>query len=111
MSWHWRQILQHAAYFSSIYRKGLIGKRLEICLQYFLDDGRTEICWSQGGVISVSDETNIPKNQGKQACYKTGEAVMIHSKKNKERNEAFSELSQRPFRSKWNPMATHRNGY
>ena len=28
--------------------KYLIGKRLEICHQYFLNDGGTELCWSKG---------------------------------------------------------------
>ena len=44
--------------------KGLIVKRLDVCLQYFLDDGRTEIFWIKGEVILVSDGTNIPNNQG-----------------------------------------------
>ena len=57
--------------------KGLIGKRLDVYLQYFLGDGRTELLWSQGEVILVSYGTKIPKKQGQQACYKSGEAVMI----------------------------------
>ena len=57
--------------------KYFIGKRLDISLQYFLGDGRTEILWSKGEVILISDGTNIPNNQGKQACYRAGKAVMI----------------------------------
>ena len=30
---------------------GLIGKRLDVCLQYFLDDGKTDILWSQWWVL------------------------------------------------------------
>ena len=44
--------------------KGLIGNRLDVCLQYFLDDGITEIFWSQGEVIFLSDGTNIPNKKG-----------------------------------------------
>ena len=46
----------------------LIGKRMDVCLQYFLNDGGTEIFWSQGEVILVSDGEKIPKKQGRQAC-------------------------------------------
>ena len=35
--------------------KGFIGKRLDIFLQYFPDDGRTELPWSQEELILVSD--------------------------------------------------------
>ena len=87
--------------------KGFIEKRLDICLQYFLDDGGTELRRSQGGVMLVSDGTNIPKKQGRKACYKAGKDVMIRWGKNKERNKAVSELPQSLLRSKWNPMATH----
>ena len=91
--------------------KYLIGKRLDIFLQYFLNDGVTELLWIQGVVMLVSGRTNIPKNQGGQACYKAGESVMICWDKNKERNEAVSELPQHLLRSKWNHMATHSHGY
>ena len=36
----------------------LIGKRMDVCLQYFLNDGGTDILWIQGGVISASDGEN-----------------------------------------------------
>ena len=66
--------------------KALIGKRLDICLQYFLDDGRADILCSQGEVILLSDGTNIPKKQCRQACFKADEDVMIRRDKNRERN-------------------------
>ena len=91
--------------------KGLIGKRLDICLQYFLNDGGTDLFWIQGEVILVSDWTKITKKQGRQACYKASEAVMICWGGNKGRNEAVSEFPQRLIRSKWNPMATHIHRY
>ena len=91
--------------------KGLIGIRLDVYLQYFIDDSGTELCWSQGEVILVSYGTNIPKNQGRQACYKAGEAVMIPWDKNEEINEAVSELPQHLLRQKWNPMVTHSHGF
>ena len=53
---------------------GLICKRLDVCLQYFFNDGGTDICWSQWEVILVSDGTNIPTNQSRQSCYKVGKA-------------------------------------
>ena len=57
--------------------KILIGERLDVCLQYFLDDGGTELSWIQGEVILVPYGTNIPNKQGRQACYKAGKNVMI----------------------------------
>ena len=90
--------------------KVLIRKRLDVCLQYFLDDGRTEIYWSQEEVILVSYEANIPKKQVQQACYKAGEAVIILWEKNKEINAAVIEFPQSLLKSKCNPMATHSHG-
>ena len=57
--------------------KDLIGKRLDVFLQYCLDDGGNEILWSQGEVILVSDGGDFPNKQVLKACYKSGEAVMI----------------------------------
>ena len=88
----------------------MIEKRLDFCFQYFLDDGGTEIIYIQGRLILVSDGTNIPNNQGGQACYKAVEAVMIRWGGNKERNEAVSELPQRLLRKKCNTMTTHSYG-
>ena len=65
--------------------KGLIDKRLDICLQYFIDAGRNDLRWTRGEVIFASDKTNIPRKQGRQACYKSGEAVVICWEKNTER--------------------------
>ena len=48
--------------------KGLIVKRLDICFQYFINDGGTELLWIQGGVILASDGKNIPKKYGQQVC-------------------------------------------
>ena len=39
--------------------KILIGERLDVCLQYFLDDGGTEILWIQGEVKLVPDGKKI----------------------------------------------------
>ena len=41
--------------------KVLIGKRLDVCLQYFLNDGETEIRWIQGDLILVSYGGNSKK--------------------------------------------------
>ena len=90
--------------------KSLIGKQLDVCLKYFLDDGRTELRWIQGYVILVSDGEDIPKNQGVQACYKSRKAFMIRWGGNKETNESVSGLTHRLIRSEWNSMATHSHG-
>ena len=39
--------------------KYLIGKRLDFFLHYFLDDNGTEIFWSQGEAILVSDPARL----------------------------------------------------
>ena len=64
--------------------KDLIGKRLDVCFQYFINDGRTKLQWIQGEVKLLSDGENIPNKQGQKACYKAGEAGMILWDKNKE---------------------------
>ena len=38
--------------------KYFIGKRLDICLQYFIDDGGTRLPWIQREIILVSDGKN-----------------------------------------------------
>ena len=50
--------------------KKLIGKRLDICEKYNLNDGGSELRWSQGEVIKVSDRENILKPGARNACYK-----------------------------------------
>ena len=39
--------------------KNLIGKRLDICEKYSLDKGGSELRWSQGKVVLVSNGSNI----------------------------------------------------
>ena len=48
--------------------KKLIGKRLDICKKYNLNDGGSELRWSQGEVIKVSDGKNILKPGARNAC-------------------------------------------
>ena len=48
--------------------------------------------------------------RGGNISIRAGEDFMIRQDKNKERNEAVSELPQRLFRSKWNSMETHSHG-
>ena len=48
---------------------GLVGKRLDICEKYTLDEGNTELRWSQGTVILVSNGSNIIKIGSRTACY------------------------------------------
>ncbi len=56
----------------------LCGQRLEVCCDYDLEEGGSELCWSQGTVMLVSDGKNIMK-PGKRAhtYYPKGYAVMI----------------------------------
>ena len=65
----------------------LIGKRLDICELYELEEGGTELRWIQGKVVSVSDGANIIKPGSRTACFKKGEGVLICWDANKERNE------------------------
>ena len=55
----------------------LIGKRLDVCHTWDLEEGGTELRWSQGEVIEISNGSNILKPGAHAACYKKGEAVMI----------------------------------
>ena len=48
--------------------------------------------------------------RGVNISIRAGKDVMIRQEKNKERNEAFSDLPQLLFRSKRNSMATHNHG-
>ena len=85
-----------------------IGKRLDVCEKYILDDGGTELRWSQGEVVSVSDGFNILKPGACRAKYKAGEAVMIRWDANIDRNEVASTSAQRLL--PWNPKGKHTEG-
>ena len=84
---------------------------MDVCLQYFLNVGGTEILWIQWWVILVLDGTNILNNHVVQACYKCAEDVIIRWDKNKEINESVSELPQCLLRSKCDPMENHIHGF
>ena len=60
-----------------VVNNGLIGKMLDICVICNLDEGDTELRWSQGEVVLVSDGFNIVKQNACSACYKKGEAFMM----------------------------------
>ena len=47
--------------------KTLIGTRLDICEKYDLDEGGSELRWSQGEVILISDGSNIIKQGARTA--------------------------------------------
>lgn len=57
--------------------KRLIRIRLDICFKWNLEESQTELRWSQGEVVDVSNGTNILKLGAYTACYKKGKAVMI----------------------------------
>ena len=90
--------------------KKLIGKRLDVCFEWNLEEGRTELRWSQGEVVDVSDGSNILKHGARSACYKKGEAVMIRWDEDKDRNEPSHVTSQRLLPSNWNPKKEHSEG-
>ena len=90
--------------------KKLIGKRLDVCFKWNLEEGGTELRWSQGEVVDVSDGSNILKPGARSACYKKGKAVLIRCDKNKERNEPSHISAQRLLPSKWNPKNKHSEG-
>ena len=90
--------------------KHLVGKRLDVCERYELDEGGSELRWSQGKLLSVSDDSNTLKPGARSACYARGEAVLIQWDENKVRNEPSTTSSQRLLISKWNPKCTHSEG-
>ena len=75
--------------------KSLIGRRLDVCEQYDLEEGGTELRWSQGVVIAISDGNNMLKPGARTAKFKLGESVMIKWDANPDRNELSSTSAQR----------------
>ena len=90
--------------------KRLIGRRLDVCFEWNLVEGGTELRWSQGEVVDVSDGTNILKPGARTACYKKGEAVMIRWDEDQDLNEPSHVSAQRLLASKWNPKKEHTKG-
>ena len=50
--------------------KKLIGKRLDVCYEWNLEEGGTELRWSQGEVVGISNGSNILKPGARTACFK-----------------------------------------
>ena len=90
--------------------KRLIGRRLDVCFEWNLVEGGTELRWSQGEVVDVSDGTNILKPGARTACYKKGEAVMIRWDEDQDNNEPSHVSAQHLLASKWNPKKQHTKG-
>ena len=90
--------------------RSIIGTRLDVCCEWNLEEGGTELSWSQREVVDVSDGTNILKPGARTACYKKGEAVMIKWDQDKYTNEPSCVTSQRLLPSKWNPKKKHSEG-
>jgi hypothetical protein len=89
----------------------LIGTRLDVCHKYDLNDGSngSQLHWSQGVVILVSDGTNIVKIGSRTACYNAGEAVIIRWDANPVANEESTESIQCLKPRQFNPV-THSDG-
>ena len=88
----------------------LVGKRLDVCHKWDLEEGGTELRWSQGEVIAISSGSNMLKPGARSACYLKGEAAMITWDENKDRNQRSYSSSQRLLVSKWNPKNKHSHG-
>lgn len=81
--------------------KALLGKRLEICCDYDLDEGGSEPRWCAGEVVLVSDGSNIPIPGKPRAKYKAGAAVMIHW--DEPQGESWKDSAVELLPSQWNP--------
>ena len=90
--------------------KKIIGKRLDVCFEWNLEEGGKELRWSQGQVVNVSNGSNILKPGARTSCYKNGEAVTIKWDENKDGNEPSHISSQCLLPSKWNPKKEHSHG-
>ena len=90
--------------------QSLLGKRLDVCEKYTLEEGGIELRWSQGTVVKISNGSNILKPGARTAKFKKGEAVLIKWDANPARNEMESTSAQRLLLSKWNPKQTHTAG-
>eukprot|EP00966_Prymnesium_polylepis_P257616 5951337-Prymnesium_polylepis.2 len=89
----------------------LLGKRVDVCCNYELDGGGSELRWSQGEVILVSDGKNIPcPPPARTAMFKANEAVIIRWDANKQRKEVVTESAYRLLPSWWNPRGAHFEG-
>ena len=86
---------------------GLVGKLLDICEKYSLEEGGTELRWSQGKVILVSNGSRIFKIGSRTACYKKSETIMMYMDANPERNDVSTTYALHLMTSKWNPKEYH----
>ena len=93
-----------------VVNKKLIGKRLDVCCEWNLEEGGTELRWSQGEMVDVSDGPNILKPGAHSACYKKGKAVMIRWDADKDGSEPSHVSVQRLSPSNWNPKEEHSEG-
>ena len=88
----------------------LLSKRLDVCVSYDLDEGGTDIRWSQGEVILFSNGSNILKTGARSECFKAGEAIIMRWDENVSREEEGNDPAQRLLPSKWNPKGNHTEG-
>ena len=71
----------------------LVGKRLDVCEKYNLEEGGTDLRWIQGIVVKVSNRSNILKSGTRTAKFKKGEVVLIRWDVNGACNELVSTSS------------------
>ena len=88
----------------------LLGKRLDICEKYDLHEGGTELRWSQGVIMKVSNGSNILRPGARTAKFKKGEGVLIQWDADVAHNEPVTTSAQRLLSTKWNPKGKHTKG-
>ena len=93
-----------------IINKLLIGKQIDVCPEYELEEGGTELRWCQGKVILISDASKILLPGARTAKFKVGESVIVLWDANLDRNEPVHTTSQRLLPTKCNPKGIHSDG-
>ena len=78
----------------------LLGKRLEICEKYYLEEGGTDLRLSQGEVVKISNGSNILKPGARTVQLKAGEGVMIRWDANEAHDEPVTFSPVRLLQSK-----------
>ena len=78
-----------------------------MCVSCDWSEGGTELRWSHGGVILVSNSSNIVKIYSISAYCKAGEAVIMGWDANVSCGEKGIDSAQYLLPSKWNPKVKH----
>ena len=86
-------------------------KRLGVCYEWNIEEGGTELRWSQSEVVDISNGSNILKPGVHILAYSNkGEAVTIRWDEDIYISEISRVSSQRLLPSKWNSKKEYSNG-